>query len=130
MSDGQVKIVRQLVDLIYRSTDRVTTLHLKNEKGNTPLHLAATLGNGKMCKYIATVDCELIGVRNKEETTPLFLATLNGKKHAFFCLDDLCSQEDHYNYCRKNNGDTILHSAITTIGGSGGDGLEVKKIRV
>ncbi|KAL7176718.1 hypothetical protein ACSBR2_030129 [Camellia fascicularis] len=44
--------------------------------------------------------------------TPLFLAALNGKKHAFLCLDDLCSQDDCYHYCRRNNGETVLHSAI------------------
>ncbi|THF94545.1 hypothetical protein TEA_002657 [Camellia sinensis var. sinensis] len=31
-----------------------------------------------MCKCIAKVDCKLIGVRNKKEMTPLFLAALNG----------------------------------------------------
>ncbi|GMP26136.1 hypothetical protein CsSME_00002711 [Camellia sinensis var. sinensis] len=65
-----------------------------------------------MSKCIAKVNCKLIGVRNNEEMTPLFLAALNGKKHAFLCLDDLCSQDDRYHYYRSNNGETVLHSAI------------------
>ncbi|KAI7992548.1 hypothetical protein LOK49_LG12G02022 [Camellia lanceoleosa] len=65
-----------------------------------------------MSKCIAKVDCKLIGVRNKEEMTPLFLVALNGKKHAFLCLDDLCSQDDCYHYCRRNNGEIVLHSAF------------------
>ncbi|GFZ04758.1 hypothetical protein Acr_17g0003300 [Actinidia rufa] len=46
---------------------------VKNERENTPLHLAAALGNVRMCKIIADVDNGLIGVRNKENETPFFL---------------------------------------------------------
>ncbi|CAL5368642.1 unnamed protein product [Camellia sinensis] len=76
------------------------------------VRFSATLGSVKMSKCIAKVNCKLIGVRNNEEMTPLFLAALNGKKHAFLCLDDLCSQDDRYHYYRSNNGETVLHSAI------------------
>ncbi|KAL7255091.1 hypothetical protein ACSBR1_009288 [Camellia fascicularis] len=87
-------------------------MYIENERGNAPLYLAATLDSVKMSKCIAKVDCKLIGVRNNEEMTHLFLAALNGKKHAFLYLDGFCSQDDRYHYYRSNNGKTVLHSAI------------------
>ncbi|KAL7230741.1 hypothetical protein ACSBR2_009094 [Camellia fascicularis] len=87
-------------------------MYIENERRNAPLYLAATLDSVKMSKCIAKVDCKLIGVRNNEEMTHLFLAALNGKKHAFLYLDGFCSQDDRYHYYRSNNGKTVLHSAI------------------
>uniref|UniRef100_A0A2N9JC16 PGG domain-containing protein n=1 Tax=Fagus sylvatica TaxID=28930 RepID=A0A2N9JC16_FAGSY len=45
--------------------------------------------------------------------TPFFLAALYGKKEAFLCLHELCGTENGYNYCRRKDGDTILHCAIS-----------------
>ncbi|PSS06410.1 Ankyrin repeat-containing protein [Actinidia chinensis var. chinensis] len=74
-----------------------------------------------MCKIIADVDNGLIGVRNKENETPFFLAALNGNKDAFLCLHELTvsggiendKTEKGYDYCRRSHdGQTILHVAI------------------
>ena len=97
------------------------TLNVQNERGNTPLHLAAALGNVEMCELIANVDRGLItSIRNKENETPLFVAARNGKKDAFLCLHDLIIPSDaekaktvkDYPYCRSRDGQTILHVAI------------------
>ncbi|XP_057461127.1 uncharacterized protein LOC130751547 [Actinidia eriantha] len=123
---GQEDVVKKLVHIISMTGDRIgnaarRAVNVQNERGNTPLHLAAELGNVEMCNLIATVDPELIDVRNKESETPFFLAALNGKKDAFLCLHDLiipdgngnAKTEKVYTYCRRNHdGQTILHVAI------------------
>ncbi|WJZ90087.1 hypothetical protein VitviT2T_009260 [Vitis vinifera] len=88
-------------------------LEIANERGNTPLHLAASIGNVRMCLCIAGGHRELVGIRNSEKETPLFLAALHGKKEAFLCLHGLCKPGEHYNYCRRGDGETILHCAIS-----------------
>ncbi|PSS06359.1 Serine/threonine-protein phosphatase 6 regulatory ankyrin repeat subunit C like [Actinidia chinensis var. chinensis] len=122
VSSGKEDVVRELVDIISMTGDvaKKNTLHVQNERGNTPLHLAAALGNVEMCRLIATEDAGLIGVRNKEKETPLFVAALNGKKDAFLCLHDLIipggdeneKTKKGYGYCRSRDGQTILHVAI------------------
>ncbi|XAR61166.1 Non-specific serine/threonine protein kinase [Bertholletia excelsa] len=108
--DGQEKVVENLVQLI----DEKDTLKVQNEQGNTPLHLAAEFGSVKMCKCITTQNHELIGVRNNESETPFFVAVLNGNKDAFLFLHNLCESHNinGYDYCRRSNGDNILHCAI------------------
>ncbi|OVA03469.1 Ankyrin repeat [Macleaya cordata] len=117
--DGQVETVRRLVDLI-SNENASKILKMENHGGNTPLHLAAALGSVEMCECIAARDSSLIGARNHDGETPLFLAALHGKKQAFLCLhsmsqnrEDLMSRNrDYYSYCRRNDGETILHCAI------------------
>ncbi|XP_065862828.1 uncharacterized protein [Euphorbia lathyris] len=112
--NGRTEVVLKLVDIIGENASSI--LHIKNERGNTPLHLAAALGNVKMCHCLATKDGSLIRARNSENETPLFLSALHGKKKAFLCLHFLYKQaytEVDYSLCRKSNGDTILHSAIS-----------------
>ncbi|XP_002518096.3 uncharacterized protein LOC8280664 isoform X1 [Ricinus communis] len=114
VSDGRTEVVSKLVEIFGDNASRV--LHIKNEKGNTPLHLAAKLGDAKMCYCLATRDRSLIRTRNSEGETPLFLSALHGKKNAFLCLHFLyreAHKENDYSLCRKSNGDTILHSAIS-----------------
>lgn len=85
---------------------------IKNKMGNTPLHLAASIGNVSMCKCIANRNAKLVGARNKKNETPLFLAALQGKKDAFLCLLEIC-RDQALEYCRRDDGETILHCAIT-----------------
>ncbi|CAL5427609.1 unnamed protein product [Camellia sinensis] len=88
-------------------------LTIKNERGNTPLHLAAASGSFEMCYWIAIEHPNLIFIRNNENMNPLFLAALNGKKDAFLCLDNLSSNKKPLlEYCRGSNGDTFLHAAL------------------
>ncbi|KAH9680690.1 ANK REP REGION domain-containing protein [Citrus sinensis] len=81
---GQTNIVSELVEIMGENASNV--LKIQNDRGDTALHLAAALGNEAMCHCMASKDRELISVRNndKKDNRP----------------------------CRKNNGETILHSAI------------------
>ncbi|BFG43097.1 hypothetical protein CerSpe_293710 [Prunus speciosa] len=113
VSDQQEDHVEELVELISDEN-----LKRKNEGGNTPLHLAASMGNASMCECIAKCHPSLVGAPNNNNETPLFLAALHGKKKAFLCLhynyiatED--SEQKRYNYCRRKDGDTILHCAIS-----------------
>ncbi|XP_057460450.1 uncharacterized protein LOC130750949 isoform X2 [Actinidia eriantha] len=123
VSSGQEDKVRELVDIISKTGAAAKkAVNVQNERGNTPLHLAAAMGNVEMCKLIATVDVKLItDVRNNESETPFFVAALNGKKDAFICLHDLiipggdenAKTVTDYPYCRRSrDGQTILHVAI------------------
>ncbi|GMY16829.1 ankyrin repeat and protein kinase domain-containing protein 1-like [Fagus crenata] len=71
------------------------------------------MGNVYMCQCIGNADKSLVGARNYDSETPFFLAALYGKKEAFLCLHELCGTENGYNYCRRKDGDTILHCAIS-----------------
>lgn len=64
-----------------------------------------------MCYDIASVEHSLVGSRNHDGETPLFLAALHGNKDAFLCLHSFCDcTTDH---CRRSkDGQTILHCAI------------------
>ncbi|PON98125.1 Transmembrane protein [Trema orientale] len=90
-------------------------LGIKNSKGNTPLHLAASIGNVRMCKYITDVGYEaLLEDCNDAGESPLFLAALHGRKEAFLFLNSLLktqASENHVN--KRNNRDTILHCAVS-----------------
>ncbi|WCJ33200.1 Ankyrin repeat family protein [Euphorbia peplus] len=111
VSDGQTQVVLKLVQIIGPNASKI--LHIKNEKGNTPLHLAAAIGDVQMCHCLAKHDPDLIKARNSDRETPLFMAALHGKKQAFLCLHFLHSkQQADYVLCRKRNGDTILHCTI------------------
>nr|GMD60382.1 uncharacterized protein LOC109168328 [Ipomoea batatas] len=95
-------------------------LKLKNDTGDTPLHLAAQLGNVEICRCILTqveklgkAD-ELIGERNNLNMTPLFLAAHRGKVDAFKLLHEKIKEtEDRIHLCRKEKGETILHSTLS-----------------
>ncbi|XP_059665346.1 uncharacterized protein LOC132311460 isoform X2 [Cornus florida] len=109
ISSGQEDVVLQLVNLV-RSNE---ALKVKNERGNTPLHFAASLGLVRACNSIASKDSKLIGVRNYDSETPFFLAALNGKLDVFLRLHYMFdSTEQGYLYCRRSDGETVLHSAI------------------
>ncbi|XP_031111517.1 ankyrin repeat-containing protein ITN1-like isoform X4 [Ipomoea triloba] len=95
-------------------------LKLKNDTGDTPLHLAAQLGNVEICRCILTqVEklgkvYELIGERNNLNMTPLFLAAHRGKVDAFKLLHEKIKEtEDRIHLCRKEKGETILHSTLS-----------------
>ncbi|KAL2341038.1 hypothetical protein Fmac_008978 [Flemingia macrophylla] len=122
VSAGQSDVVEQLVTAIISlddGGDRVG-LGVKNERKNTALHFAALMGTVEMCECIASADASLLSVRNVDGETPLFLAALNGRKQHFVCLHfmhtlnkyNYPNPSDHYSNCRRNDGDTILHSSI------------------
>ncbi|KAH7511510.1 hypothetical protein FEM48_ZijujUnG0007000 [Ziziphus jujuba var. spinosa] len=83
VSDCQEDIVEQLVEIISRGPDAEQVLLTKDERGNTPLNIAASMANMKMCGCIASVNPSLIGAINNDRETPFFLMDLRGKKEAF-----------------------------------------------
>lgn len=114
VSNAQEDIVEQLVELISAQSQYRKALEMRNEQGNTPLHVAASLGNVRMCECIMLVDSSLLEIRNNVGETPLFMAALHGKKEAFLSLDCYCkSPEEGYSYCRRKDGENVLHCAIS-----------------
>ncbi|XP_008224546.2 PREDICTED: uncharacterized protein LOC103324284 [Prunus mume] len=109
-SDGETEIVLHLLRIIGNDASRI--LQIKNKKGNTPLHLAAVVGDVETCHAMATKDRKLVSSLNNENETPLFLAALNGHEKVFLCLHSHCDEERCYSF-RARNGDTILHAAMS-----------------
>ncbi|XP_060671880.1 uncharacterized protein LOC107422478 isoform X2 [Ziziphus jujuba] len=105
--DGETEVAVKMVDNIYEES----ILSIVNKRGDTPLHLAASMGDVLVCQSMAKKNPNLITFRNQKGETPLFLAAFHGKEKAFLCLHSLCI-EKHHSF-RKSNGDTILHAAIT-----------------
>ncbi|KAH7511280.1 hypothetical protein FEM48_ZijujUnG0028500 [Ziziphus jujuba var. spinosa] len=87
-----------------------------NDGGYTPLHHTASVGNKRMCECLAEADPSLLGIRNKNKETPLFIAALHGKMDAFLCLHSVIirssSSSDHDYTRRLTAGNTVLHVAI------------------
>ncbi|RVW70478.1 hypothetical protein CK203_056170 [Vitis vinifera] len=71
-----------------------SALWIPNHRGNTPLHLAALIGNVGMCMCIAGKNEELLDLRNKAGETPLFLAALRVKRTLSFTSIRYAAQRD------------------------------------
>ena len=112
VSDCKVDVVEELVGHVVSNRSSKAVLRIQNDRGNTPLHSAASMGNVRMCYRMAKVDPSLVGIRNKESETPLFLAALRGKREAFLCLHYICGNKPDVSYCRRQDGQTVLHCAI------------------
>ena len=110
VSDKEEKIVEELVEQISKSD--LDALKIGNEEGDTPLHLAASIGNVQMCKCITDKDRKLVGFPNSKAETPLFLAALRGQKEAFLFLHGMCESSERHDYCRRDDGRNILHCVI------------------
>ncbi|KAL8522951.1 hypothetical protein ACS0TY_013052 [Phlomoides rotata] len=109
ISDQHDQVVEELVKSV-----EMETLRIQNKTGNTALHLAAYWGNVHMCRSIASRDVNLIGLRNNDGDTPLFLTAVHGRKEAFLCLHRLCTtEEERSDFSKGSNGKTILHAAIS-----------------
>lgn len=110
VSQGKESIVEELVELIGEAN--LDAMEVRNEQGNTPLHLAASMGNAFICKCFANENPKLLGLRNHDNETPLFSAVLHGRKDAFLCLHQVSDSTKRDEYGRKADGKTILHCAI------------------
>ncbi|XP_075663621.1 uncharacterized protein LOC142633290 [Castanea sativa] len=93
------------------------TLEIEDYQGNTPLHLAASMGSLKSCVSIAEAKPLILSRRNSDGETPLFLAAARGSTEIFFCLHYICSKYPDVDKLgisrwRNNSGETILHCAI------------------
>ncbi|CAI9117742.1 OLC1v1019207C1 [Oldenlandia corymbosa var. corymbosa] len=110
------KLVMELVEFIPK-VERVKILMSKDGKGNTPLHLAAALGSVGICECIAGEGKELSNNGNDKGETPLFLGAHHGQTEAYTKLHELYNEDKDEkpdeSVCRRKDGDTILHSAIS-----------------
>ncbi|KAE8648482.1 hypothetical protein Csa_008459 [Cucumis sativus] len=112
--DKKVKVVERLVRTICMF-ERKDILKIRNERGDTPLHVAALVGCARMCRIIGSVDEKLVDERNKDGETPLFVAALHDHKNAFYCLYNFCKMDQNRfesNSRRQIDGDTILHCIL------------------
>ncbi|PON37528.1 Transmembrane protein [Trema orientale] len=117
ITEIQEEVVEKLVELIKRSCDPAEAkevLTIKNERGHSPLHIAAQTGNVRICACIATVDPSLVHIRDGKGKTPLYAAVQYGGKKAFLYLSSLLPGDDHRLSCCTKTSDrmTILHNAI------------------
>ncbi|XP_068500286.1 uncharacterized protein [Phaseolus vulgaris] len=118
VNDGKVELVNILVGAILSHEGREvvsadSALRSTNERGDTPLHLAASRGFIGMCKCIIGEDGErkdLLMDRNNKGETPIFRAVLTCQIKAFVYFHNVSKDLDVllWNY----NEDTILHYAI------------------
>ncbi|XXG52128.1 hypothetical protein AAC387_Pa03g0524 [Persea americana] len=113
ISDNKTKVVKALLYII----NPFKIQEMLNDMDENPLHLAASLGQAEMCKQLVEKDPKLIGARNKEGETPLFQATLYGKKAAFYALHPRCPITGKHIkhdivHCKRTDGNSILHVAI------------------
>lgn len=95
-------------------------LRATNNEGNTALHVAASSGKLETSILLAKFDGSLGDVRNNRGESPLFSATYHGKKEIFLYLHHILYHPPETSHdikdtalYRRNDGDTILHSAIS-----------------
>ncbi|CAK8565778.1 unnamed protein product [Lathyrus sativus] len=123
VNDDNEIVVRNLVNsIIIHKNEKA--LEWKNEKGDTPLHLAASRGFKDICECIIGKNGErkhLIDIDNNDGESPLFLAALSWQKQTFVYLFNFKPSESdsavdgNYSYSKdliRSNGDSILHCAI------------------
>jgi len=121
VNDGNEEVVKSLVNSIL-SHNNSEALKCRNEKGDTPLHLAASRGFKDICECIIGEGGErkyLIDIDNKNGETPFFLAALSWQKQTFvYLIKFKPGRSDcggNYSYTKdliRSNGDSILHCAI------------------
>ncbi|XP_027340973.1 uncharacterized protein LOC113854266 [Abrus precatorius] len=118
VNDGKAELVNRLVNVIIEHEGREglksdSALKSTNERGDTPLHLAASRGFIGMCKCIIGEHGErkdLIKALNNRGETPLFRAVLTCQTQTFVYLHHVSKDIDVP--LRNSDGDTILHRAI------------------
>lgn len=112
VSNGCKKEVKNLVRAIEKFGDE-TSLRMVNEKGATPLHLAAYRGFTDLCECIIGEYGErkyLIQIKNANGETPLFWAVRARKRLVFVYLQQFYPYD--INVAINNNDTSILHVAI------------------
>jgi len=113
-------VVKELVNAILKHNvevgdERVEALEIRNERGDTPLHIAASRGFDRICKCIIGRNNErinLLSLKNKHGETPLFQAAINWRKQAFAYLAHISQDIVDLQDLVRDNGDSILHTAI------------------
>ncbi|KAF5462647.1 hypothetical protein F2P56_018635, partial [Juglans regia] len=82
VSSDREEIVKQLMNLIStHHAEGQAIPEFKNKRGNTPLHVAASMGSVTLCKSLVNATGQLglsfMEARNCKKETPLFLAALS-----------------------------------------------------
>lgn len=113
IANNRTDVVKELLNIIDDNAIREMT----DDRGENPLHLAASLGQAETCKLLVDKDPELIAARNIDGETPVFLAVREGNKGAFHTLHPKCPINGlHIKHvisrCRRNHGITILNVSI------------------
>ncbi|KAM4075518.1 hypothetical protein ACB094_10G175700 [Castanea mollissima] len=95
---------------------------IKNNEGNTPLHVAASAQRISICILLIRSfnSFQSLGMHNNRGESPLFLAAFHGHKFTFLCLhiffllgnSNTDSKSIDPAYLRCFDGETILHCAI------------------
>lgn len=123
ISDDREEVVEKLVRAIVDNHNK-KALKMKNNRGETPLHRAATRKSVKMCQCIVeagqSMGLDLLSITNKWGETPVFTAALHNRKPAFIFLHraaietSLEDPDKPFKFLRRTGGagDTALHSAI------------------
>lgn len=113
-SSSHEQSIEDMISWMKKCSSLSNVLSMQNEKGDTPLHLAAAVGWKVICSRIVEEDWELIKIRNKKGETPLFIAAHHGNLEAFHSL--LGTEKDKKpdeSLCRRKDGNTVLHMAIS-----------------
>ncbi|KAL4604627.1 hypothetical protein ACB092_10G204700 [Castanea dentata] len=116
--DTEVKKVEKEITHILESA-----VWIKNNEGNTPLHVAASARRISICiLLIRSFNSfqSVLGMHNNRGESPLFLAAFHGHKNIFLCLhvfflqgnSNTDSESIDPAYLRCTDGETILHCAI------------------
>jgi len=113
-------VVKELVNAILThnvefSDETVEALEMENERGDTPLHFAASRGFARICKCIIGSNNEriyLLSRKNKHGETPLFQAAINWRKQTFAYLAHISKEIVTLQDLVRDDGDSILHTAI------------------
>lgn len=119
VSDGKGELVNLLVGAIIEHEGKElsgeSALKSRDERGDTPLHLAASRGFTGMCKCIIGENGErkdLIKCLNNKGETPLFRAVLTCQMETFVYLHHVSKHDEIDVPLRNHYGDSILHRAI------------------
>lgn len=105
----------EVSDQSQSQSHRVEALEMENERGDTPLHFAASRGFGRLCKCIIGGNKEriyLLSRKNKHGETPLFQAAVNWRKQTFAYLAHISKDIVNLQDLVRDDGDSILHTAI------------------
>lgn len=86
-------------------------LKIKDENGDTALHLAVAKGMRDLCRIIVGKSSQLVNVRNGKGQTPLFLSALNGNTSIYSYLRQFAYR--NVIIATTDNGNTALHCAIS-----------------
>ncbi|KAK4281205.1 hypothetical protein QN277_012727 [Acacia crassicarpa] len=109
----------EIVDEIKKNPSWSSALGKENDRGDTPLHCAASIGSLKMCVAIAEAHCgdnKLSEARNQKGETPLFLAALHGHKDAFLYLHHFrCPDQSSRLWQRRDGESPSLHHSSRTL---------------